>query len=100
MTWPVSKLLWTHESGQQKGTQGDARDCEANPTIKVIPNRAINTVTLAQQTQRFIGNPSGPSATSLPPMNKETKNIHTMAIVFNLKSQSKGKGDPRYTTLS
>jgi hypothetical protein len=38
---------------------------------------------------------------ALPPMGKESrKQVHELAIVFNLKSQSKGKGDGRYTTLT
>lgn len=71
-----------------------------DPTINVIPNRVIDMVTLVQQIRRFIAEIGGPSTMSLPPTNKETrKNIHEMALAFNLKSQSKGYGDARYTTL-
>jgi len=72
-----------------------------DPTINVIPNRVIDMVTLVQQIRRFIADIGGPSTMSLPPTNKETrKNIHEMALAFNLKSLSKGDGDARYTTLT
>jgi len=72
-----------------------------DPTINVIPNRVIDMVTLVQQIRRFIADIGGPSSMSLPPTNKETrKNIHEMAVAFNLKSLSKGDGDARYTTLT
>lgn len=38
---------------------------------------------------------------SLPPMEKQSrKQVHELALAFNLKSQSKGKGKARYTTLT
>jgi hypothetical protein len=72
-----------------------------DPTINIIPNRVIDMVTLVQQIRRFIADIGGPSTMSLPPTNKETrKNVHEMALAFNLKSLSKGHGDARYTTLT
>lgn len=38
---------------------------------------------------------------SLPPANKQTrKEVHELAKVFGLKSQSRGKDSSRYTTLT
>jgi hypothetical protein len=72
-----------------------------DPTITVLPNRVIDMATLTQQIRRFIADIGGPQTMSLPPTDKATrKNIHEMAIAFNLKSVSKGKGDGRYTTLT
>lgn len=66
----------------------------------VLPNRVIDMTTLIQQIRRFIADVGGPSSMALPPTNKETrKNIHEVALAFGLKSQSKGKGIARYTTL-
>jgi hypothetical protein len=57
--------------------------------------------TLVAQVRRFIADIGGPQSMSLPPTDKEMrKNVHEMAIAFNLKSVSKGKGEGRYTTLS
>lgn len=48
----------------------------------------------------FLNNIGGPSTLSLPAMSKEArKKVHNLAGAFNLKSQSKGKGRNRYTTL-
>ena len=73
---------------------------KVDPTITVIPNRVIDMTTLVQQIRRFLADVGGPSTMSLPPANKETrKNVHEMAMAFGLNSQSKGKGNARYTTL-
>jgi hypothetical protein len=62
-----------------------------DPTITVLPNRIIDTTT---QIQRFLADVGGPSTMSLPPASKETrKNVHEMALVFGLKSVSRGKGE-------
>ena len=93
---PLSK-----KKGGKKGRKAMLAAAKLDPTINVIPNRVIDMVTLVQQIRRFIDDIGGPSTMSLPPTNKETrKNIHEMAIAFNLKSLSKGHGDARYTTLT
>ncbi|KAI0088089.1 hypothetical protein BDY19DRAFT_994500 [Irpex rosettiformis] len=64
-------------------------------------NRIVNLSTLEQQIRRFIDKRDGPSSMSLPPCDKDTRRkIHEMAIAFNLKSFSKGKGTTRYITLT
>ncbi|KAJ3508528.1 hypothetical protein NLJ89_g5705 [Agrocybe chaxingu] len=93
---PLSK-----KKGGKKGRKAMQAAAALDPTITVIPNRIIDMTTLVQQIQRFIADIGGPKEMALPPTNKETrKNIHEMAIAFNLKSISKGKGDARYTTLT
>ncbi|KAH9484812.1 G-patch and R3H domain-containing protein C30B4.02c [Psilocybe cubensis] len=87
--------------GGKKGRKAMRAAAALDPTITVIPNRIVDMTTLVQQIRRFIADIGGPNSMSLPPTNKETrKNIHEMALAFNLKSISKGKGDSRYTTLS
>ncbi|KAF9455336.1 hypothetical protein BDZ94DRAFT_1278370, partial [Collybia nuda] len=89
------------KKGGKKGRKAMLAAAKLDPTITVLPNRVIDMVTLVQQIRRFIANVGGPLTMSLPPTNKTTrKSIHEMALAFNLKSQSKGKGDSRYTTLS
>ncbi|KJA18316.1 hypothetical protein HYPSUDRAFT_45327 [Hypholoma sublateritium FD-334 SS-4] len=89
------------KKGGKKGRKAMLAAAQLDPTITVVPNRIIDMVTLVQQIRRFIADVGGPSTISLPPTNKETrKNIHEMAVAFNLTSVSKGKGDSRYTTLS
>ncbi|KAJ7784463.1 hypothetical protein B0H16DRAFT_298750 [Mycena metata] len=91
----------SHKKGGKKGRKAMLAAARLDPTITVLPNRVIDMTTLVQQIRRFIADIGGPSTMSLPPTDKETrKNIHEMAIAFNLKSQSKGKGDSRYTTLA
>ena len=86
--------------GGKKGRKAMLAAARADPTIIVLPNRIIDMVTLVQQIKRFIGDEDGRSTMSLPPTNKATrKNIHELAVAFNLKSVSKGEGDARYTTL-
>ncbi|KAJ7025333.1 hypothetical protein C8F04DRAFT_1191473 [Mycena alexandri] len=91
----------SYKKGGKKGRKAMLAAARLDPTITVLPNRVIDMTTLVQQIRRFLADIGGPSTMSLPPTDKETrKNIHEMAIAFNLKSQSKGKGDSRYTTLT
>ena len=73
-----------------------------DPTLIVLPNRIIDMVTLVQQIRRFINDDDdGRQSMALPPTDKGTrKNIHELALAFNMKSISKGHGDARYTTLT
>ncbi|KAJ3793278.1 hypothetical protein GGU11DRAFT_692087 [Lentinula aff. detonsa] len=90
----------TKKKGGKKGRKAMLAAAKLDPTITVLPNRVIDMTTLVQQIRRFIDEIGGPSTMSLPPANKQTrKDIHELASVFNLKSQSKGHGDARYTTL-
>ena len=69
-------------------------------TTVEIPHRVIDLVSLEREIRRFIENIGGPTTMALPPADKATRaKIHMLANSFNLKSQSKGKGDGRYTTL-
>ncbi|KAG6853033.1 hypothetical protein C0991_007325 [Blastosporella zonata] len=87
--------------GGKKGRKAMLAAAKLDPTITVLPNRVIDMTTLVQQIRRFVGDIDGPLTMSLPPTTKETrKNIHEMALAFNLKSVSKGKGDARYTSLT
>ncbi|KAG5350840.1 hypothetical protein C0989_009063, partial [Termitomyces sp. Mn162] len=90
----------SYKKGGKKGQKAMLSAAKLDPTITVSPNRVIDITTLVQQIRRFISNIGGPSSMSLPPASKETrKRVHEMALAFNLKSISKGKGDARYTTL-
>ncbi|RDX55233.1 hypothetical protein OH76DRAFT_1372984 [Lentinus brumalis] len=65
-----------------------------------LPNRIVDLVDLEIQIRRFLEDIGGPNTMSLPPADKDTrKRVHELATAFNLKSQSKGKGEARYTTL-
>lgn len=65
-----------------------------------LPDRIVDFVTLEQQIRRFLADIDGGNTMALPPCDKETrKHIHDLAGAFNLKSQSKGNGTARYTTL-
>ena len=92
---PLSK-----KKGGKKGRKAMLTVASIDPTITVLPNRIIDMVTLVQQIRRFIDDEERETM-SLPPTNKATrKNIHELALAFNVKSISKGNGDARYTTLS
>lgn len=91
----------SRKKGGKKSLKAMLAAARLDPTINVIPNRIIDMVTLVQQIKRFINDTDGPLTMSLPPTNKATrKNIHEIALAFNLKSLSKGRGDARYTTLT
>ena len=88
--------LATHQGGKK----GRKAMLAAARTTEDLPNRIVDFVTLEQQIRRFLANIEGGNTMALPACDKETrKRIHDLADAFNLKSQSKGKGDARYTTL-
>lgn len=88
------------KKGGKKGRKAMLAVASIDPTITVLPNRIIDMVTLVQQIRRFIDD-EGRQTMALPPTNKATrKNIHDLALAFNMKSISKGHGDARYTTLT
>ncbi|KAJ7784453.1 hypothetical protein B0H16DRAFT_1296813, partial [Mycena metata] len=100
---PELQAVWgaDWQKKAEEGHKAILAPARLNPTITVLPNPVIDVTTLVQR--RFIADIGGPSTTSLPPKDKETRNnIHEMAIAFNLKiqSQDKGNGDLRYTTLA
>ncbi|KAI0829778.1 hypothetical protein BC628DRAFT_1314788 [Trametes gibbosa] len=65
-----------------------------------LPDRIVDFVSLEQQIRRFLADIGGSNTMSLPPADKETRKlVHELAEAFNLKSQSKGSGSTRYTTL-
>ncbi|KAE9396212.1 hypothetical protein BT96DRAFT_1021482 [Gymnopus androsaceus JB14] len=87
--------------GGKKGRKATRAAAKLDPTITVLPNRVIDITTLVQQIRRFIDDVGGPKTMSLPPAKRQTrKDVHELANAFGLKSQSRGKGDSRYTTLT
>lgn len=65
-----------------------------------IENRVVDLTSLETQIRRFLFDIGGKNTMALPPCDKATRaKIHELADAFNLKSQSKGKGVGRYTTL-
>jgi len=88
------------KKGGKKGRKAMLRTAKLDATITVVPNRVIDMTTLVRQIRRFLADLGGPRSMALPPTNKETrKKMHHMALAFGLKSESKGKGEARYTTL-
>ncbi|KIM75681.1 hypothetical protein PILCRDRAFT_666166 [Piloderma croceum F 1598] len=87
------------KKGGKKGHKAILAAAKLDPSSS-IPERVVDMVTLEQQIRRFLADISGKATMVLPPMNKESrKQVHELATAFHLKSQSKGKGDGRYTTL-
>jgi hypothetical protein len=86
--------------GGKKGRKAMLAAAKFDPLISV-PERVVDMTTLEQQIRRFLADIGGKSTMSLPPMGKESrKQVHELAVAFNLKSASKGKGDARYTMLT
>ncbi|CDO76051.1 hypothetical protein BN946_scf184696.g3 [Trametes cinnabarina] len=89
-----------HHRGGKKGRKAMLAAARAAADAD-LPNRITDFVSLEQQIRRFLADIGGPQIMSLPPADKETrKRVHELATAFNLKSQSKGSGDSRYTTLT
>lgn len=87
------------KKGGKKGMKDTLRAARMDTDIE-IPHRVVNLVSLESEIRRFLVNIGGSSTMALPPADKATrKRIHELATAFNLNSQSKGKGDMRYTTL-
>ncbi|KAL6301264.1 hypothetical protein BKA93DRAFT_471941 [Sparassis latifolia] len=90
--------LAQHKGGK-KGRKAMLAASRLEASIEV-PNRVIDMVTLEQQIRRFLADIGGPNTMALLPADKATRmRIHELALAFNLKSLSKGKGNARYTTL-
>ncbi|EMD33822.1 hypothetical protein CERSUDRAFT_160116 [Gelatoporia subvermispora B] len=90
--------LAEHKGGK-KGRKAMLAAARLDPSAD-LPNRVTNLVTLEQQIRRFLDDVGGRETMVLPPASKEMrKRIHELASAFNLKSQSKGSGATRYTTL-
>ncbi|KIY51030.1 hypothetical protein FISHEDRAFT_71324 [Fistulina hepatica ATCC 64428] len=89
-----------YHKGGKKGRKAMLAAARLDPTVTALPNRIIDMVTLVQQIRRFLEAIGGPKTMSLPPTSKEVREqIHKMALAFNLKSKSSGKGNARYTSL-
>ena len=87
------------KKGGKKGMKDTLRAARLDTTVE-IPHRVIDLVSLEREIRRFIENIGGPTTMALPPADKATRaKIHMLANSFNLKSQSKGNGNKRYTTL-
>jgi hypothetical protein len=66
----------------------------------LFPHAIYDLVSLEREIRRFVMNVGGAPQMTLPPQPKaERKKVHELAMAFNLKSVSKGKGTERYTTL-
>lgn len=92
----------TKKKGGKKGLKAmlAASRLEEEDAVE-LPNRIVNLITLEQQIRRFLEDIGGPRSMTLPPCDKNTrKKVHALAAAFYLKSQSKGGGDARYTTLT
>jgi hypothetical protein len=64
------------------------------------PHQVFDVNSLNNEIIRFLDNLGGPKTMALPPMAKYARKItHELAQAYGLKSQSKGKGDDRYTSL-
>ncbi|KDQ27333.1 hypothetical protein PLEOSDRAFT_1076550 [Pleurotus ostreatus PC15] len=92
---------FSNKKGGKKGQKAVLAAARLDPTSVSMPNRIIDMQTLENKIRQFIANIGGPRTMSLPPMRKDLrKMVHEMALAFNLKSKSEGKGDARYTTLT
>lgn len=89
------------KKGGKKGRKAMRAAARLDPEeLAEIKNAIVDMVTLEGQIRRFISDTGGKNNMVLPPMNKASrKEVHELANSFNLKSQSKGKGKGRYTTL-
>ena len=82
------------------GKKGMKDSLAAARYAQELPNQVNSLISLEQQIRRFLADLGGPQSMALPPADKNTrKRVHELAGAFNLKSQSKGKGSGRYTTL-
>jgi len=60
----------------------------------------FDVTSVEQQIRRFLDKIGGPRTLALAPMTKESRKVvHELALAFNVKSQSKGRGTGRYTSL-
>jgi hypothetical protein len=87
------------KKGGKKGRKASRTAAAIEASVN-LPNRVFDVHSLEKQIRRFIADIGGARTLALPPLPKdERKKVHELAIAFNLKSQSKGKGPGRYTTL-
>ncbi|EIM82616.1 uncharacterized protein STEHIDRAFT_101963 [Stereum hirsutum FP-91666 SS1] len=88
------------KKGGKKGRKAMLLAASLDPTITTLPNRVTDLASVEAQIRRFLADIGGSGSMVLPPMAKDSrKAVHELAAAFNLKSESKGKGDGRYTTL-
>lgn len=90
----------TIKKGGKKGRKAMLAAAKFDPTVE-IPHRVFDLNAIEQQIRRFIYDVESSTVMSLPPMEKQSrKQVHELALAFNLKSQSKGGGKARYITLT
>ncbi|OBZ70758.1 hypothetical protein A0H81_09280 [Grifola frondosa] len=90
---------FAQHKGGKKGQKAMLAAARLDADIE-ISNRVVDLVSLEQQIRRFLTDIGGKREMVLPPADKETrKRVHELAAAFNLKSQSRGNGASRYTTL-
>lgn len=93
-----SDLEFELEDGQPKtkAKKGKGKD---KKKVKEPPKPKFDVWKIGRQIQGFISDRSRNSL-QLPPMDNDSRRrVHEIAIIYNLKSQSSGKGDNRATTL-
>ncbi|KAI0046164.1 hypothetical protein FA95DRAFT_1412088 [Auriscalpium vulgare] len=89
----------TPKKGGKKGRKAMFAAAALDTSI-IVPNRVVSMGSLEAQIRRFLADIGGPTTMPLPPMAKDVRaNVHELALAFNLKSQSKGKGNGRYPVL-
>jgi hypothetical protein len=87
------------KKGGKKGRKAMRRAAAMDPAAGLM-HQVFDMVSLEREVRRFVINVGGPDTIALPPMTKdERKKVHELATAFKLKSNSKGKGADRYTTL-
>jgi hypothetical protein len=87
------------KKGGKKGRKAMKRAAAMDPAAGLM-HQVFDMVSLEREVRRFVINVGGPDTIALPPMTKdERKKVHELATAFKLKSNSKGKGADRYTTL-
>lgn len=85
--------------GGKKGLKDMLKAAKMDDSAE-LPHKVVDLGSLDREIRRFLDNIGGPNSMALPPADKGMrKNIHELATAYNLKSQSKGTGAHRYTTL-
>ncbi|OJA21051.1 hypothetical protein AZE42_11869 [Rhizopogon vesiculosus] len=92
----------TPKRGRKKARKAMRAAANLDPSVLAqMPNAIVDMVSLEKQIRRFIDDIGGSNTMVLPPMDKASRKlVHELALAFNLKSQSKGEGKGRYTTLT
>ena len=86
--------------GGKKGRKAMLRAARLAEEDKDDDAPSADMTLIIRQMRMYIDNLSVTAPMALPPMDKASRaKVHEIAAAFNLKSQSKGKGAARYTTV-